>query len=415
MSLQDVVACAPFRLSKPRPVTEYEWGVIQTAMEETQIGNPNLARSSGYGLPVVSVEVAALIAAIRARPCPGPSAWKYTAFGPAPAVDLRRYKCFAWWYFGLDVPARANALRDIATGANELGLHLCNEGVVNLDACPPSMRGADGPGEYVFQTSRYPADQTPCAATRARTIYLPMTGRKALDLGKMLGATGQLPPEWLQMASLAPAAFMDREFLVGLQMKPNVDYATILAAVMRPGTTPGGLVLMAPQVFEEVALIWAPGKGASMMSMLTGGLDPVALLALLQQIMPDLLGEWGNALPGLMQQLPGLLSIPGLAQALPELMKIPGLADQLAQLLKIPGFAEKLPELLKVPGLMQQLPDLLKTPGLAQQLPELLKIPGMVDQLPGLAQQMQQWGPQLQQLMAVANQMMPGLLGQAGK
>lgn len=278
MSLQDIINCAPFRLPQPRALSRFEVSVVGQA----------IARGFGDAgvFPAPFPEVQALLNTIIHQPsCPR---WTTSMFGPAPAVSTYAYRCLAAWYAGLDPVSKANVLKDIATG----GL-LCSPNPP-WAACP-SAQQIGGQPQHLWEGA--PQEGTPkpgdeaCAWPRANIAYLPLTGKELLSLFEMVG--GQLPPQ-LQQAKSAGKAFMDRSFLVGVQARPATA-ATI-------GNTADPLAL-ARALTEEAALIWAPGRGASIRFLLDEQIDGTKMNALLQamlpDLLPDLLGNLGNILPGL--------------------------------------------------------------------------------------------------------------------
>lgn len=277
MSLLDIIHCAPFRLPAPRKLTRFEVSVVGDALAQ------------GYravGRPTPFPEIQALLGAImQQNSCPR---WTTTAFGPAPAVSTYAYRCLASWYAPLDPLSKSRALADIATK----GL-LCAPNPP-WASCPGAA-GVAGQPQHLWEGapqigSPQPGDE-PCAIPRGRIAYLPLTGKEMLELFELVG--GSLPPQ-LAQAKAAGSAFMDRSFLVGVQARP-VTAATV-------GNTADPLAL-ARALTEEAALIWAPGKGASVLFLLEQPIDGAKVNALIQAMMPDLLpdllGNLGNILPGL--------------------------------------------------------------------------------------------------------------------
>jgi hypothetical protein len=135
-----------------------------------------------------------------------------------------------------------------------------------------------------------------CAYVRSRISYTPMTGQEMLELFKSVG--GQLPPQLQAAAQLA--RFINRSFLLGVQVRQS---SPGLLGQMASTTD---LMALAKGAIEEMALVWAPGKGASVMFLMDGA-DPAKLLALVAAMAPDMLGE---IIPGLTQVLPGLIPSP---------------------------------------------------------------------------------------------------------
>jgi hypothetical protein len=340
MALQDIVSCAPFRLSQARDLTEYEWGCVHTAMvsggsKAVSGSSTTISIYNPLAVQAVASETYGLVAAVRANPCVN---WKQSWFGPAPAVDTSWFEAVATWYFGLNTVSKANAIRDISTGL------LCSQSKPWVPFYPQSIfKGPDGqplplgPGEYSFQQSSFAPDSE-CAATRSRTCYLPMTGRKLLDMAKMLGGMGgpQIPAEWLQMAQYAPPMFLDREVVIGFQLKSSNmgDLIATIAPVLtgyQPGQPLNPMAFTA--LFEEAAVIWAPGKGASILGLFKNGVDPAALVALLTQMAPDMIGQWTSLIPPeIMQQLPQIMQQWG-----PQIQQIMGMASQMLPGLLGPG------------------------------------------------------------------------------
>jgi hypothetical protein len=278
VSLNDIIGCAPFRLPQPRALTRFEISVVGEA----------LAR--GFGLagvfPPPHAEIQALLGAIMTQQsCPR---WKTSMFGPAPAVSTYAYRCLASWYAKLDPVSKGNVLADIVGK----GL-LCNPNPP-WASCPsatqiggqPQQLWEGAPQEGVFQ----PGDEI-CAGPRRQIAYLPLTGQELLDLFELYG--GGLPPQ-LQQAKLAGTTFLDRSFLIGIEARP--------ATVATIGNTADPLAV-ARALTEEAALIWAPGRGASVRFLLEEQIDGAKLNALISAMMPDLLpdllGNLGNILPGL--------------------------------------------------------------------------------------------------------------------
>lgn len=327
MSLADVVGCAPFRLTAPRTLTPYEWAVIETAL-----GRAMDQKQFGLGM---SGEPHQVMLAMQAQTCP---AWKTSLFGPGPAVATYWYKCFAAWYAGFDPMTRAKIRADIGGGL------LCSTSGAQWASCTPESRGA-GPadlwegGPQTVEPSMGMPSTEPCAFFRDRTMYAPVRGNDLVKMLQFLGPAGQLPPGLLQMAQAAPSLFLDKDFLLGVQAKKDIS-PTILAS------SPD-MVGMALQALDEVALIWAPGQGASLMDFFKGQIDPNKLIALLTKMSPDVLGTIAAGLPGLLQTLPGLATQYGPAlggifgaatQMIPQLMTgLQGFAGPSSQGASQPG------------------------------------------------------------------------------
>jgi hypothetical protein len=278
VSLQQIIQCAPFRLPQPRALTRFEVSVVGQAIATG-------FRDAGVFQPPF-VEVQALLnTVLQQQGCPR---WRTTAFGPAPAVSTYAYRCLGAWYAKLDPVSKANVLADIATK----GL-LCSAAPPWANC--PSTQMVGGQPQHLWEGAPQmgtpqPGDEA-CAWPRARIAYLPLTGKEMLALFEMVG--GALPPQ-LQQAKNAGPAFLDRSFLVGIEARPATA-ATI-------GNTADPLAL-ARALTEEAALIWAPGRGASVRFLLEEQIDGTKVNALLQAMMPDLLpellGNLGNLLPGL--------------------------------------------------------------------------------------------------------------------
>lgn len=306
-ALQDVIRCAPFRLPQPRPLTPFEWSVVRQAILD------GFAAAQKLTLPG-QPEVEALVQAIRNQTaCP---AWTTSSFGPAPAVAPYAYECLGAWYAQLDPASKARALSDIAFQ----GL-LCHP-QPPWAACPTSKsllgRTAGDLWEGAPQRGQLFTGAEVCAWPRQRTAYVPMTGREMLALFRLAG--GQVPPEF-KAAEQVGEPFLDRTFLVGIMARP-------------PGPIPGGSDLMSVVhgLTEEIAVIWAPGRGASLMFLLDQPIDSARISALLATMLPDLLPE---LIPGVQGWLPGLLPKPDdpiwqtifgtLGQILPQSAQLQGL------------------------------------------------------------------------------------------
>lgn len=294
MSLSEIVQCAPFRQNAPRPLSSYEWGVVQTAMaramNQTQFGVGN------------TTEPRDLVLAMQVQTCP---AWKQSSFGPPPCVATFWYKCFAAWYAGFDPLSRMKIRADVAMGL------LCQPNAP-WAGCTPAARGAgmadvwEGGPQQVDGSIGVGGALEYCASYRDRTVYAPVRGRELVKIFQQLGPGG-VPPGLVQMAEAAPALFLDRDFLLGVQAKKHIPPEVLLGQA-----SPVGLAL---QVLEDVALIWGPGQGASVLDFFKGPIDPQKLAGLLGALSPDLLGAAVAAAPAVLQQygplMTGLLGAAG--------------------------------------------------------------------------------------------------------
>lgn len=286
MSLEQVIGCAPFRLPNPRSLTAYEWTVVRGALEDGFMA---------AGVPVANpgpqAQVTALLAALQyQRAC---AAWKQSAFGPAPAVAPYAYECLAAWYARLEPTAQTRALGDIGYGAI-----LCTPNPP-WAGCPHAQiligRGARDLWEGAPQLGRLDSGSEACAPLRQRTSYTPMKGQEMLELFRAVG--GQVPPELAQAVALGNQ-FTQRDFLIGIQIKPG---SPELSAAIAQATD---LRQAARLAIEEMALIWAPGRGASVLFLLEDVVDPYKITALIQMMAPDLAAE---IIPNLAGYLPQLL------------------------------------------------------------------------------------------------------------
>ena len=309
MTAQQVIDCTPWRLTSPRPLTDFEWSVVYRTVETEIMG----ARG---GLPSaqISKDAAALVDTIRKQTaCPK---WTTSAFGPSPAVAPYAYGCLASWWGGLAPGAAQRALGDISSG---LLCHLtppwreCPAAKRNTLFSPASQseygaqRGSGAPG----------AALTPCAQVRERISYSPMTGAVLSSLLQQMG---------VDAAMLALLINTTKPFILGVQMR------RFPAA---PLPVNPGVLDVARGIVEAVAIIGAPGVGIDITQMaLSGQVDPAKLLALFNQLMPGSFGDWLNSAPELGDILPQLLQLPGwqaildeagdvLAQGIEERMRNP--------------------------------------------------------------------------------------------
>lgn len=294
MSTQEVIQCAPWRQPSARPLTGYEWTIVERAI---QMGIMSTVGAQSYTLPLAQQ----LTIAIRSQGmC---KKWQETWFSPAPAVAPFAYGCLGSWFAGLDTLSQGRALWDIQFQ----GL-LCRP-EVPWAGCPISAKDRSWrpavKSEYSEQLGNLPPGSAPsdaCGFVRRRTIYVPMTGEQALIVFNAL-FNGQLPPEmatWMQMGG---QLFANRSFLIGVQL-----YQTMQISLPQLATTTD-LLSLARAVIEDVVLIWAPNQGASIREMvLSGNVNPTQLMILLQQIMPTAFGDIMAQLPGWIgQQLPTIL------------------------------------------------------------------------------------------------------------
>lgn len=290
MTLQQVISCAPFRLAQPRNLTSFEWTVVEEAIARGYESVGVFARSAQ-----ASAQIRALVGAIAAQPqCPG---WRTSAFGPAPAVAPLAYECFGAWFARLDAASQARALYDIGYAGLLCGRNL--PAGYQLYSCPPAGssygigRGDQWEGSPQNGTIYTGAAVETCAYVRDRIVYTPVTGKEMIELFKAAG--GQVQPQMAAAAQMA--TFINRSFLLGIQLRQGSPALTTQA-----GSTTD-LLALAKMAIEEAALIWAPGKGGSVMFLVDGS-DPTKLLQLMAMMAPDLLND---VLPGLPNLLPGLI------------------------------------------------------------------------------------------------------------
>jgi len=281
MALIDVITCAPFRLNGPRPLTPYEWTVVDAALAQ---GGQDAGKSL---LQKTAPEVRALRSAIQASP--NAQRWQTSMFGPAPAVAPYAYRCLAGWFFGLDRQSQLRAGTDIATGK------------LLVDVNPPwaacaTARQYMGTSaadlwEGSVQEGFWRQGAEGCAGPRQYIGYVPMTGQEMLSLFRSAG--GQVPLE-LQQAEQYGKQFMQRSFLLGIEVNSNPPSLQEMGGLQNP-------IELARKLVHEMALIWAPSRGASIKFLLDDYIDARKVNGLIVQMMPDLLKD---VLPG---QLPGLL------------------------------------------------------------------------------------------------------------
>lgn len=309
MTLVEVVDCAPFRLPQPRGLTPYEWTVVRTALEQ---GYSDAGRFAQGGAERAQIDT--LFGAVRGQgSCPR---WRTSMFGPAPAVAPFAYECLGAWFSTLDPLSQRRAIADIF-GANLL----CRD-PAPWAACPLGKnaigRGERDMWEGAAQMGVLFSGAEPCAWPRTRTSYTPMKGREMLEMFRAVGGT--LPPS-LEQAAQFGAAFVNRDFLVGIQVRkgsPELSRAIAQATDM---------ITAARLAIEDIALIWAPGRGGSIKFMLDGQLDPTKLAALIQSMMPDLLTDLIPQLPAMLPNLPAMLPnlVPWLFPTQGQIMPFAGL------------------------------------------------------------------------------------------
>lgn len=307
MADSGTISCCPWRQTAPRPLTDFEWRVVASAMA----GAMNEVKT---GLATTD-EPVALQQAVMVQPV---AAWTTNQFSPAPCVCTLWYEALARWYASFDAPARANLLNQIRGGL--LGSGQQPWVAAGQSRIPSYTNKPSSAWEGQLQTiSPQYMPQTAesfCATIRWRTAYAPVTGRDLLVLMKFLSASGQLPQGLEAMASILPQVFLDRTFLLGIQGKANMGQEQILAALATPN-----MVQMALQLVDDVALLWAPGQGVSLLAGLAqGGMDPAKLLAMLTSMTPDLFGQVMNNLPSILGQLPNVANqLPALQAQMPGL------------------------------------------------------------------------------------------------
>jgi len=285
MALAEIIACAPFRLPAPRPLTAYEWNIVGTT----------ISKSAPYA------DANALVGALQAQPC---AAWKTSAFGPPPAVSTGAYEGLGRWYVSLDAPSRANAIAGITRG------DLCKPGPwQSFYPQQPTWEGGvqnpDGSASSNVQGLEA------CARERQLATYVPTTGQDIVNVAKLVllaqpQLANQVPPFIMGMIQNGqiPQDFLSRSFLFGIEFAKPGEQTKV-------------------PFCSEVALIWAPGQGASVADLFgPNGIDLAKLIVLLQamapsiapSLIPAILPNLGSIFPGLLQQ------IPGLGAAIPQVM-----------------------------------------------------------------------------------------------
>lgn len=284
--LQDILNCAPFRLASPRPLTQYEWTVVENAVRA------GLMLRSGLPSDAVEYDARALTTAIsRQVACP---AWTTSEFGPPPAVSRYAYTCLGNWFGSLDASSKGRVIQDIGTGL------LCSsfrpwEGLCALSRLETPRNLWEGSEQ---RGAMFPGADA-CIVNRVRTMYAPMTGAEIVELGKRL-MWGNIP-QLLEQASQLPG-FMQRSFLIGIQARePSGGLLATLGS--------GNVFAAMDALVEDLALIWAPGRGISLKAgIMSGHLDVNALMTAMADVLPSMVNDWMQNLPGLLGNvLPGLL------------------------------------------------------------------------------------------------------------
>ncbi len=294
MTVQEVINCAPWRLPQPRPLTPYEWTVVENAVHEGIVSAGKVP-----SMATKQAAVALTMAVSTQRACP---TWTHSAFGPAPAVATYAYGCLGSWWGALDPLSQGRALADIAGGL------LCRT-PAPWAHCPLAQRSM---GWSPVSRSEYGAQRgilasgmpvAPCVLARLRTAYTPLTGRELNELMRVLGG-GVVPPELAQIMQTGGQLFANTSFLVGWQLRDRADLGGLTSL-----TSVQDLLKVLDGALEEVVVVTAPGKGVSIRHMVvTGQLDPAKLMVVLQQLDPSAWGDLMQNLPGwIQQQLPGLL------------------------------------------------------------------------------------------------------------
>lgn len=301
MTAEQVIGCAPFRLQNPRPLTPYEWTVVRNAVQE------GFSRAGAFfGSPDTQAAVGALVGAIGYQnTCPS---WRMSAFNPAPAVAVLPYECLGEWFARLDYPTRQRALSDISYGSL-----LCAPNPP-WGVCAGDQRRVANAWEGAPQLGILALGIEACAEPRARTAYVPTTVEQIVQMFRTLG--GQIPSIIEQGYSMLPPAARQRSLLLGVQLRsPQAGLPAILAGATNP-------IVLAQALIEEVSIIWAPGRGSSLTSMLSGNVDPAKLIELATAMMPDVLGS---------------LQIPSLPDLTSILSTLGGLLGTMKQVAKAPG------------------------------------------------------------------------------
>ncbi len=267
MTIEQLVSCAPFRLQTLRPYTNYEWSVVFNAIHE------GIAATLGSYSNTTRFDANALFKAIiEQQSCP---TWKGSFFGPGPSVPRNQYFCLGSWFATLNTESKAQVIDDILKAAL-----LCNPNAPWL-SCP-------GAGKYQTVASMWEGSQQQgdpramtnvCDQVRSRTAYVPLTGD---DLVKLLGklSNAQIP------AAFIPTLSNIKSFLVGIQIHPQIQLSDLMGSI------------------EEIGIVWEPGKGISVKNMvLSGQIDISQILALLGNLLPNIINDWFGNLPNAFEQI----------------------------------------------------------------------------------------------------------------
>lgn len=298
MSLQQIIDCTPWRLNSPRFLTPYEWTIVEKTVHDSIVGITRELYSTS-----TKARAVALTRAISLQTAC--DSWHQSQFGPEPAVAGYAYGCLASWWAGFDPATQAKVLIDIQNGL------LCTQNPP-WGMCPRSAIDVNWQRSV---RSEYEAQQgdlssvplPPCAYLRTRISYMPMTGEEMIAMMKAVGG-GVLSPELAQMVQTGGTMFANRSFIVGFETKQQIDWSKMPQSL----STMADMMLMVDAMMEDIALIWAPGRGISIRQMLvTGRPDPAQLMILIQGLMPDVLGGLLQSLPQIFQtQLPTFLNQP---------------------------------------------------------------------------------------------------------
>lgn len=294
MGLSQILSCCPWRLPNRRPLTPYEWTVVEADIHD------GIVHGMGVGFTNQTKALAVSLTMAISQQNRAPN-WKTSAFGPAPAVAGYQYGCLGSWFGSLDPASKQRVLVDI------MNTDLLNSPTPPWVNCPRAVGDLNWrPGiqtEYNAQRGSLPGPGVlaePCSLERYRTFYVPMTGAQIIEVMRMVGG-GVLDPQLQQMIEVGGNLFADRSFLIGFETKAVPTLQNI-----PPGLT-GNAAMKAllDAMIEDLALIWAPGKGVSIRSVLTTGtLDPQALAALINGLAPDVIGDFFKGLPAI---IPGLI------------------------------------------------------------------------------------------------------------
>lgn len=286
--MSSTVAAAPFRLSSPRPLTGYEWTVVErTIADAIRWANPSL-----QGVEKLAADLTLAISRSSRED------WKTTWYGPAPTVNLFPFGCLGYWFGKQPYQTYPQLILSI-----EVLLATRPWG-----ACAYQMHNrnwsSDSQSEYSQQVGNLfqGHDWGPYDDLRRRTFYMPLAGGKLHEM--VLAITGgQIPPQLAQVFTLSAPVLAQSSFLLGVTMK---DPSGVVMPPLTTGESLGEKMALANALTDDIVVIWAPKAGVSLKPMLASGqFDPQALLTLLSG-----LGD-GATIPGidLIQILPGL--IPG--------------------------------------------------------------------------------------------------------